>query len=123
MLAAMAFRTHEGASLFAGIFGIEAVEQIAKRCKVVITFGTVHATMDGNKANLAAWENQFRVLSAMQTVTVKTAHVLDDEVLCQSLLRMRKCFLDAGAIEIRPGVTIIHENPDVDEPVFLCVFR
>ena len=63
MLAAIAFRTHDGAYLFAGILGIEVVEQIPERCKIIVPFCTVHAIMDGDETNIITRKDQFRVLS------------------------------------------------------------
>ena len=63
MLTAIAFRPHDRAHLFTGIFGIEVVEQIAERRKIIVTLGTVHTIMNGDKTNIIAWENQLRVLS------------------------------------------------------------
>ena len=123
MLSAVTFRPHDRAHFFTGIFGIEVIEQIAERCEIIVTLGTVHTVMNGDETNIIAWKNQFRVLSYLQIVSTEAAHILDDEGFNQSLFHKGKCFLDAGTIEVRPGITIIHENPDVDEPVFLCVFR
>lgn len=63
MLSAVTFRSHDRAHFFTGIFGIEVIEQITERCEIIVTLGTVHTIMNGDKTNIIAWENQLRVLS------------------------------------------------------------
>ena len=63
MLAAIAFRPHYRAHLFTGIFGIEVIEQITERRKIVAGLGAIHAAMDSNEANIIARKNKLRVLS------------------------------------------------------------
>ena len=63
MLAAIAFRPHDRAYLFTGIFGIEVIEQIAERRKIVVALGAIHVVMDGNEANIIARKNKLCVLS------------------------------------------------------------
>ena len=56
------------------------VHNVAERGKIIVPSGTVHAVIDGDKAN-ATLTQDFHNLTDFQIVTTHAAHVLDTQVL------------------------------------------
>ena len=50
---------HNGANLFAGIFCIKIVKNIANYGKIVVSFGTVHRIVDGDEPHIVARKDDF----------------------------------------------------------------
>lgn len=59
MLATGSLGFHNGADLFAGIFGIKIVKNIANYGKIVVPFGTVHRIVDGDEPHIIARKDDF----------------------------------------------------------------
>ena len=55
--------THNRTDFFAGIAGIEIVEQIAKRGKIVVAFVAVHTAVDGDIQYIALSEETLGVVA------------------------------------------------------------
>ena len=59
MLAAGSLGFHNGTNLFAGIFGVKIVKNIANYGKIVVSFGTVHRIVDGDEPHIVARKDDF----------------------------------------------------------------
>ena len=64
----------------AGVSGVILVHNVAERGKIIVPSGTVHAVIDGDKANATLTQN-FHNLTYFQIVTTHVAHVLDTQIL------------------------------------------
>src|SRR5699024_3717132 len=80
VLAGLAFGLKSGTDFTAGVSGVILVHDVAERGKIIIPSGTVHAVIDGDKAN-ATLTQDFHNLTDFQIVTTHAAHVLDTQVL------------------------------------------
>ena len=80
VLAGLAFGLESGTDFTAGVSGVILVHNVAERGKIIITSGTVHAVIDGDKAN-ATLTQDFHNLTDFQIVTTHAAHVLDTQIL------------------------------------------
>ena len=58
----------------------DVLHNVAERGKIIVPSGTVHAVIDGDKAN-ATLTQDFHNLTDFQIVTTHAAHVLDTQVL------------------------------------------
>ncbi len=77
----------------------------------------VHTVIYGDKADIVARKDNIRILSNSQIVTTKSAEVFDQPAAHKPLLDKFKTFLHTGTIEVRPGITVIHQNFQVCIPV------
>ena len=57
----------------------DVLHNVAERGKIIVPSGTVHAVIDGDKANSTLTQD-FHNLTDFQIVTTHAAHVLDTEV-------------------------------------------
>ena len=80
VLAGLAFGLESGTDFTAGVSGVILVHNVAERGKIIVPSGTVHAVIDGDKAN-ATLTQDFHNLTDFQIVTTHAAHVLDTQVL------------------------------------------
>ena len=117
VLAAGSLGFHNGANLFTGIFGIKIVKNIANHGKIVVPFGTVHRIVDGDEAHIVAGKDDFSKPTDLQIVSTKSAHVLNNPSANQALLHQGKPLLDPRTVEVRPGVTIVHQHLGIRETV------
>ena len=58
----------------------DVLHNVAERGKIIVPSGTVHAVIDGDKANATLTQN-FHNLTYFQIVTTHAAHVLDAQIL------------------------------------------
>jgi len=80
VLAGLAFGLESGTDFTAGVSGVVFVHNVAERGKIIVPSGTVHAVIDGDKAN-ATLTQDFHNLTDFQIVTTHAAHVLDAQIL------------------------------------------
>ena len=59
MLAAGSLGFHNGADLFAGIFGIKIVKNLANYGKTVVSLGAVHRIVDGDEPHIVTRKDDF----------------------------------------------------------------
>ena len=104
-----------GANLFAGIFCIKIVKNIANYGKIVVSLGAVHRVIHGDKARIVAGKNDFRIPANLQIVSAKSAHIFDDPGSKQTLFHQRKPLLDTGTIEVRSGVPVVNQHLGIRE--------
>ena len=102
----------------AGITGIPLVEQITD-CGEALAVSpvAVHTVIYGDKADIVARKDNIRILSNSQIVTTKSAEVFDQPAAYKPLLDKLKALLHTGTIEVRPRITVIHQNFQVCIPV------
>ena len=117
VLAAGSLCFHNGTNLFAGIFGIKIVKNIANYGKIVVSFGAVHRIVDGDESHIVAGKDDFRKPADLQIVSAKSAHVLNNPSANQTLLHQGKPLLDPRAVEVRPGVPVVHQHLGIRETV------
>ena len=110
MLAAGAAIPHHGANLLAGVLRIEVIEQIAEGRELVITPAAVYSIIDGDESHVMAGKDQFRVVAHLQVITPEAAHVLHDPGADLAFFHQAKTFLHTGTVEIRAGVSVVHQN-------------
>jgi hypothetical protein len=91
------------------------LKKVTKRGEIVSSPGTVHTIIDGNEPHIEAGKNDFRIPTHLQIVAPETAHVFDDPGADQALLHKGKTLLDAGTVEVRSGIPVIHQNAGVRE--------
>ena len=104
----------------AGISWIPLVEQIADCGKALaVSPVAVHAIVYSDKADIVARKDYIRILSNGQIVTTKTAQVFDQPTANKPLFDKLKAFLHTGTIEVRSGITIIHQNFQVCRPMVM----
>ena len=77
----------------------------------------VHTVIYGDKADIVARKDNIRILSNSQIVTTKSAEVFDQPAAYKPLLDKLKALLHTGTIEVRPRITVIHQNFQVCIPV------
>ena len=122
VLAAGASLMETDTDFLAGITGIPLIEQIADcRHTLAVAPFTVHSVIDGDKPHIVAGEDNVCVLSDGQAITPEAAQVFDQPAADKPLLYKVEAFLYVGTIEVRPGITVIHQNFQVGVPVFFCV--
>ena len=100
----------------------DVLEQIAD-CSHTLAVApfTVHPVIDGDKSYIIAGEDNVCVLSDSQIITPEAAQVFDQPTTDKALLYEVEALLYAGTIEVRPGITVIHQNFQVGVPMFFCV--
>lgn len=101
--------------------GIEVIEQVAERSEIVISSGTVHTIIYGDKADITARKDKFRITSHLQVIPAEPAHILDDKIFHQTLLYKGESLLYTGAVKICPGITVIGQDANVLKTMLLCI--
>ena len=122
VLAADSSLVETNTDFLAGITGIPFIEQISD-CSHTLAVApfTVHPVIDGDKSYIIAGEDNVCVLSDSQIITPEAAQVFDQPTTDKALLYEVEALLYAGTIEVRPGITVIHQNFQVGVPMFFCV--
>ena len=106
---------HNSTNLFAGIFSIKIVKNIANYSKIVVPFGTVHRIVDGDEAHIVARKDESRKPADLQIVSAKSAHVLNNPSADQALFHQGKALLHARTIEVRTRIAIVHQDTGICE--------
>lgn len=88
---------------------------------IAVSTLTVHAVVDGNEANIVAGEDDVGVLAYGQIVTTEAAEVFAELAAHQALLDEFKALLYAWALEVRTGITVIHQHFQVRVAMISCV--
>lgn len=100
----------------------DVLEQITNSSKAVaVASFTVHTIIDSDKAHIAAGENDVRVLSNGQVISVKPAEIFDQPTTDKPLLNQCKAFLYARAVKIGSRISVIHQNFQVGVAMLGCV--
>lgn len=101
----------------------DVLEQVADRGKALsVPALAVHAVVDGNEPHIVAGEDDVGVLAYGQIVTTEAAEVFAEPAAHQALLDEFKALLYAWALEIRTGITVIHQHFQVRVAMISCVF-
>ena len=111
MLAAGAALMQADTDFLGGIARIPLVEQVTDRGKALsVPALAVHAVIDGNEPHIVAGKDDVGVLAYGQIVTAKAGQVFAKPAAYQSLLYQFKALLYAGALKVRAGITVVHQN-------------
>ena len=73
----LAFGLESGTDFTAGVSGVVFVHNVAERGKIIVPSGTVHAVIDGDKAN-ATLTQDFHNLTDFQIVTTHLSIILNE---------------------------------------------
>ena len=77
--AGISFGTEHSLDFFAGVFGIELVENVDERRHVIVhLIGTVYTVIDGDEADIVVWEHHLRVHTYLKIIPSQSAHILHD---------------------------------------------
>ena len=89
----------------------DVLEQVTDRGKALsVPALAVHAVIDGNEPHIVAGKDDVGVLAYGQIVTAKAGQVFAKPAAYQSLLYQFKALLYAGALKVRAGITVVHQN-------------
>ena len=110
-----------GTYLLAGVFGVEVIEQIAERGEIIVSIFAVHAVVDGDEMHIVTGEHKLRIFADLKLISSKSAHILDDPCSHKSLFYKRQSFLHTGTIEVRSGITVIHQYFQIRVAMSFCV--
>ena len=77
----VSFGTHDGTDFLTGIAGVEVVEQVAERGKIVIPFVAVHTIIDGYISNITFHKETLGIVAHFQIVPAHAGHILDNNGL------------------------------------------
>ena len=122
MLSAFSFGLQNSTNLPAGVFCIEIIEQATHRGEIIISFGGIHAIVDGNEADILHGEGHFQVLAYLQIIPSKAAQVLDDDGSHLTRFHQGQQLLHSRAVEVGSGISIIDEELSVPKAVILRIF-
>ena len=112
VLAGLAFGLESGTDFTAGVSGVILVHNVAERGKIIVPSGTVHAVIDGDKAN-ATLTQDFHNLTDFQIVTTHAAHVLDTQVLHIPGFNLFHHCQKSGAVKAGAANAIVREMDNV----------
>ena len=118
-VAAQLFRA---AHLAADVLGVPLVHDVPEGRKIIVTLVAVHTVVYSNKADVVLWKIGVGVISHLQIITSQPGHILYDHGGHITGLYILQHLLEAGAVEICPGVAVICIAACVSEAVVLCVF-
>ena len=79
MLATHTFCSDNRTHFPAGVFGIEVIEQVADRGEIAVSVLGIHAIVHGDEAYIHAGKYDLGVVTHLQIVSPKAAHVLHDD--------------------------------------------
>jgi len=122
MLAAGAALTQAGTDFLGGVAGIPLVEQVTDCGKALsVPALAVHTIVDGNEPHIVAGEDDVGVLAYGQIVTTKAAEVFAEPATYQALLNEFKALLYTRTLEVRAGITVVHQHFQVCVSMISCV--
>ena len=101
----------------ADILGVPFVHDVAERHEIVLALRAVHAVVDGDETDVAAWEIDLGVLSRFQIFAPETGHILDDQRRDEAVLDILYQPLEIRAVEVGAGIAVVHVDADVLEAV------
>lgn len=121
MFPGVALCPHDGADFLVGIAGIEIVEQIAKRSKIVVAFVAVYSVIDSDIAYIALDKETLGVVADFQIVPPHAGHIFDDNHFDLSRFRKAYHLIPAGAIERNARNAVVDEKGWIRKVIVLCI--
>lgn len=116
VLAGLAFGLESGTDFTAGVSGVVFVHNVAERGKIIVTSGTIHAVIDGDKSH-ATLTQDFHNLTDFQIVTTHAAHVLDTQILHISGFNLFHHCQKSGTVKASAANAIVREMDNVRKPL------
>ena len=98
----------------------DVLHNVAERGKIIVTSGTVHAVIDGDKAN-ATLTQDFHNLTDFQIVTTHAAHVLDTQVLHIPGFHFFHHCQESGTVKASTTNAIVCVVVQIDKPMLFCI--
>ena len=105
---------------FAGIAGIEVVEQVTKWGKIVVPFVAVHAVIDGDIPNIALGKEALGIVAHFQIVPAHTGHILDNDGSDLSRLGQPDHLIPARTVKRHPGNAVVDEKGEIGKAAIGC---
>ena len=99
----------------------DVLERVPYGDAVINAVDRVHAVVDGNEPHIVAGEDDVSILAYSQVVTTEAAEVFAEPAAYQALFDEFKALLYAWALEIRTGITVIHQHFQVRVAMISCV--
>ena len=111
----------DGTNLPARILGIEIIKQISERSEITVAFFRIHTVIDSDEPDIPRWKYDFNVLSNLQIVPSKPAHIFYNDRSNPSFIHKGEHLLHRGPVEIRAGIAVIHKETDIPEAVVISI--
>ena len=94
----------------------DVLHNVAERGEIIVTSGTVHAVIDGDKSH-ATLTQDFHNLTDFQIVTTHAAHVLDTQVLHIPGFHFFHHCQKSGTVKASTTNAIVREMDNVRKPL------
>ena len=119
----ISFGSHNSPDFLAGIAGVEVIEQITERGKIVVPFVAVHAVIDGDIPNIALGKETLGIVAHFQIVPAHAGHILDDDGSDLSRLGQLDHLIPARTVKRHPGNAVVDEKRRIGETVVSRVLQ
>ena len=107
MFAGASFGLPRCTNFLAGVLGVHLIEHVTDSGKLAVPAYTIHAVIHRNKVDAVFREQHFRIHTHLEIIAAKSGHIFDNNPLDLSSLYIGKHPLEAGPVEIRPGVPVV----------------
>ena len=109
-----------GFHLFAGVLGVEFVENVDERSHIVINLIlAVHSIVDGNEADIVSRKYHLCVHAHLKVISPKAAHVLYNDDADFVFINQAVKPLPVRSVEVGATIAIVHEIHGVSKPLIV----
>lgn len=119
----ISFVPHSSPDFFAGIAGIEVIEQIAERGKIVVPLVAVHAVINGDIPNIALGKETLGIVAHFQIVAPHAGHIFDNDGFDLSHLASRIISFQPGRSKVTPETPSSMKNVELGKPLSVAYFK
>ena len=114
---------HGSPNLLAAVFDIELIDDVQKRCEIVVLLvGTINTAVHSNETHIVLGKEHFRIKADFQIVSSDSAHVFCKQDFNLISFHKRNHALPVRSVEVGAGIAVIYEELNVAKSLFLCVF-
>src|SRR5699024_6291411 len=104
------------------VLGIEFVDDIEKLSKIAfLLIDTVYTVVDCNETHISLWECNLRLISDLEVITPKTAHILHNYRSDTTCIHFRYHALETLTLEGSAGHPIVNEKLGITETLVISV--
>ena len=123
MFPGVSFGPHNSPDFLAGIAGVEVIEQITERGKIVVPLVAVHAVINSDIPNIALAKEALGIVAHFQIVPAHAGHILNDDGFDLSCFDQPDHLIPARTVKGHPGNAVVDEKRGIGETVVSRVLQ
>ena len=110
-----------GPDLPAAVLCIPLVDNVLKRCELIVALIRIHAVVDRDEPDLVFRKDDLCIIACLQIIPAQTGKVFDNYSANLALLDKRDHSLEIRTVEIRSRIAVVNEELAVLKAIFLCI--